>query len=99
MILQQAEGCSVDLGEQANLRKVTADQGEIVLVVELTQATNALYRILVTDHAAQRIGGVGRIDHHAAATNDFHGLFYQACLRVFRVNLEKLTHTCSQLMK
>lgn len=88
MRLEQAEGAGVDLGEQPQLRQVAADEREVVLVVQLTQASYPLHGILVADLATDGVGRVGGIDHHATATNDFHGLFDQARLRVFRMNLE-----------
>ena len=95
MVLQQAKGASIDLGEQADLRQVTADQGEIVFVVQLAQTADTLHRILVADMATERIGRIGGINHHAAGSDDLHRLFDQAQLWVFRVNLEKLTHANS----
>ncbi|MCY1425346.1 hypothetical protein D9M71_411330 [compost metagenome] len=92
MGLEQAEGSRVDLGEQAHLRQVAADQGEVVVLVQLAQAANPFNGVLVADLATHGVGGVCWIDHHAALANDFDGLFDQARLRVFRMNLEKLTH-------
>ncbi|MCY1560428.1 hypothetical protein D9M68_975600 [compost metagenome] len=95
MGLEQAKGAGIDLGEQAQLRQVATHQGEIMLVVQLPQAANPLQRILVAEAATEGIGRVGRIDHHSAGPDDLHGLFDQAQLWVFRMNLEKLTHTNS----
>jgi hypothetical protein len=63
-----------------------------VFVVQLAQATNTLHRVLVADMATNRVGGVGRVDHHPTVADDFHSLFDQARLRVFRMNLEELAH-------
>jgi len=90
--LEQAEGAGVDLGEQAQLRQVAADQREVVLVVQLTQASYTLDRALVADLATDGVGRICWIDHHATGANDLHGLFDQARLGVLRVNLEELTH-------
>ena len=64
MRLEQAEGGGVDLGEQAQLRQVAAGQGEVVLVVELTQPADALDAGLVAHRAADGITGIGGIHHH-----------------------------------
>jgi len=90
--LEQAEGAGVDLGEQAQLGQVAADQREVVLVVQLTQASDTLDRVFVADLTTDGVGRIRWIDHHATGANDLHGLFDQAWLRVFRMNLEELTH-------
>ncbi|MNV39064.1 hypothetical protein D3C71_1306290 [compost metagenome] len=92
MSLENAEGAGVDLGEQAQLRQVATDQREIVLVVQPAQTAHTFHGDLVTDLATDCVGGVRGINHHPAATDDFDSLFDQARLRVFRMNLEKLTH-------
>ncbi|MNH27809.1 hypothetical protein D3C79_879350 [compost metagenome] len=92
MRLEQTEGAGVDLGVQPQLRHVTAHQGEVVRLVQPAQATHPLNRRLVTHLAAQRVGRVGRIHHHATLADDLDGLFYQARLWVLRMNLEKLAH-------
>ncbi|MNY08642.1 hypothetical protein D3C86_1415060 [compost metagenome] len=66
-----------------------------MFVVQLAQTANTLHRILVADMATECIGRIGGINHHAAGPDDFHRLFDQAQLWVFRVNLEKLTHANS----
>ncbi|RMV98724.1 hypothetical protein ALP00_200145 [Pseudomonas coronafaciens pv. porri] len=90
--LEQAEGAGVDLGEQPQLRQVAADQRKVVLVVQLTQTAHTLDRAFVADLATDGIGRIRWVDHHAAGANDLHGLFNQARLGFFRMNLEELTH-------
>ncbi|MNO97934.1 hypothetical protein D3C76_896610 [compost metagenome] len=92
MRLEQPEDPRIDLGEQAHLRQVAANQREVVVLVQLSQATDPLHGVFVTNLATQRVGGIGGIDHHPALADDLDRLFDQARLRVFRMNLEKLTH-------
>src|SRR5690554_7547431 len=50
--------------------------------------------------ATQCVAGIGGVHDHATLAQNFHGLVDQPLLRVFRVNLEKLTHEsapCSSL--
>ena len=92
MGLEQAEGAGVDLGEQAQLGQVAADQREVVLVIQLAQTSDTLDSALVTDLATDGVGRIGWVDHHTAGANDLYGLLDQARLGVFRMNLEELTH-------
>ncbi|MNY61992.1 hypothetical protein D3C86_1987470 [compost metagenome] len=92
MGLEQTERAGIDLGEQTQLGQVTADQGEVVIVIQLAQPAHSLHCVLVTDLTTHGVGRIGRVDHHPALANDFYSLFDQARLRVFRMNLEKLTH-------
>ncbi|MCY1368425.1 hypothetical protein D9M69_554040 [compost metagenome] len=63
-----------------------------MLVVQPTQAADALDGILLADAAADRVGGIGRINDDATAPDNLDRLFYQARLGIFRVDLEELTH-------
>lgn len=89
---EQAERRRIDLGEQPHLRQVAAQQREVVLLVQLAQAPNPLDGVFIANLAAQRVGRVGRVNHHATLADDLDGLFYQARLWVLRMNLEKLAH-------
>src|SRR5690606_5783274 len=90
--LEQAKGLGVDLGEQTQLREVAADQGEVVFVVKLAQAADAIHRALVTDPATQSVGRLSRREQEAAAANALGVLLYQPRLGGVRVNLEELAH-------
>jgi len=92
MRLENAERTGVDLGKQAQLRQIAADQREIVLVIQSAQTAHTFDRDFIADLATNGVGGVRGIYHHPAAANDLDCLFDQARLRVFRMNLEKLTH-------
>ncbi|MCY1414021.1 hypothetical protein D9M71_294600 [compost metagenome] len=92
MGLENAESAGVDLGEQPQLRQVAANQREVVLFIQLPQTPNALHGYLVADLATYGVGRVRGINHHPALADDLDCLFDQARLRVFRMNLEKLTH-------
>ncbi|MOA56789.1 hypothetical protein D3C78_1808420 [compost metagenome] len=56
MRFEQAERRRIDLGEQPHLREVAAQQGEVVLLVQLAQAPNPLDGAFIANLAAQRIG-------------------------------------------
>ena len=92
MSLEHPESAGVDLGEQPQLRQVAANQREVVLLIQLTQPAHALHGVLVADLATNGVGRVCGINHHPALADDLDSLFDQARLRVFRMNLEKLTH-------
>ncbi|MNC38670.1 hypothetical protein D3C75_872890 [compost metagenome] len=92
MCLEQTEGAGIDLGVQPQLRHVAAHQGEVVRLVQPAQAPHPLDCRLVAYLATQRIGRIRRIHHHAPLADDLDGLFYQARLRILRMNLEKLAH-------
>lgn len=93
MRLEQAEQAGVDLGIDPQLGKVAADQGEVVLVVQLADAADAVHRGLFADAAAQGIGRVGGIDDHPTLADDFHRLLDQPWLGIFRMDLEELAHS------
>ena len=59
------------------------------------QAANALYPVrclLVTEVAANGVGGIRRIHNNASLAENIHGLVDQPLLGRFRVNLEELAH-------
>ena len=74
MRLENTEGTGVDLGVVAQLRQVAADQREVVLFVELTQASNALNGRLVADLATDGVGRVRWINDYPALADDFDRL-------------------------
>jgi Uncharacterized protein conserved in bacteria len=80
------------LAIQGNFRQITANQGEIMLIVDAADTLNTFHCRLVTQMATNGITGIGWKHHHTAITDDSHCLTNQAYLRVFWVNLKILTH-------
>ena len=76
--LQQPELPGFNLGIAANLGQVTTHQREMMVLVGIAQAPQALQRILVTNVAAQRIAAVGGIGDQATLAQDLRGLTDQA---------------------
>ncbi|MCY1184408.1 hypothetical protein D9M73_250990 [compost metagenome] len=95
MRLDQAKRGGIHLGEHPDLGQIPAHQGEVVFFIQPAQSANAFDRPLVADQATQGVGRIGGIDDHPTRLDDLHGLFDQAWLRIFRMNLEKLTHDVS----
>ena len=93
MGLEQAERTGIDLGKQPQLRQITAHQGEVVFVVQVSQALDPFNRAFVAHLATHSVGRVGGINHHPTFLDNVDGLFNQTRLWVFRMNLEKLTHS------
>ena len=60
--------------------------------IELSNGSNFIHRLLITNMAANRIGRVGWIHHDAAFTDNLHGLSNQSVLWIFFMDLEKLAH-------
>jgi hypothetical protein len=63
-------------------------------IVETPNTADFVQRRFITDLAPQRVGGVRRVDNHAAGAHDVRGLAYQSWLWIVRVNLKKLAHAC-----
>src|SRR5690606_35876721 len=90
--LQQAKLPVVDPRIRGQLGKIAADQREMMTCVDAADGADALHRALVTDVAAERITGVGRIHDNAAAADDFRRAPDQAWLRIVRMDGKKLRH-------
>src|SRR5471032_1481382 len=90
--LEQAELAVVDAGVDADFAQVAAQQGQVVLVVDATDAAQALDSRLIVQMADQRVAGIGRYGDDAAGVDDLRRLLDQARLRIDRVDLEKLAH-------
>src|SRR6185369_3907890 len=71
-----------------DLRQVAAHEREVMMLVGLADARDALHRLLVADVAAERVAGVRRVHDDAALTDQGHRLPYEARLRVLGVDLE-----------
>ena len=41
---------------------------------------------------AERVAGIGRVDHQSVVPDDLHGVAYQPQLRIVGMDLEKLAH-------
>ncbi len=99
---QQAELRRIHARVAADLGQVAAHQREVMVLVGVADAADALQRVLVADMAAQRVAGIGGIGDDAARADDFRGLPYKAQLRVFRVQFEVFGHcrydTCMQML-
>src|SRR5882672_5851620 len=65
------------------LREVAADQREMMMRIQLADATHALHGALVADLAAQRIAGIGRIYHQSAVAHDFDRATNESLLGIF----------------
>jgi hypothetical protein len=64
----------------------------MMVAIGLADIADALQCRLVADMAAQGVAGIGRIDDHAAATQRFDRLAYEAALRRDRMQLQIETH-------
>ena len=78
--------------ELAELGKVAADQREVVTVVELADRADPVDALTVADLAAQRVAGVGRVGHEAAAADEVDDLADRAPLRIHGMNVEVPRH-------
>ncbi len=90
--LDRSEDRVVDVHELAQLRKVLADQREVVLVVELTDRADALEGILVAELGAESETGVGRIGDEPAVLDHGCRLVDGSLLRVVGVDLDEARH-------
>src|SRR5690606_37673958 len=72
--------------------EIRAHQGEVMAVIDLPDAPDALQRGLVTDVASQGIGGVGGVDNHLACQQRLGGLPDQSGFGIFRMYFEVLRH-------
>ena len=71
----------VHVGVFGHFRQVPAHQREVMVLVGLADAADALQRVLVADVAAQGITRVGRVHDDSARTQRLGGLPYEALLR------------------
>ena len=78
--------------EHAELGEVPADQGEVVLRVELADLPDPFDALAVAELAAQREAGVGRVGDQPAGAQDVDDLADHATLRVDRVHIEVPRH-------
>ena len=74
-----------------DLRQIAAHQREVMMLVGLADARDALHRLFVADVAAERIAGIRRIHDDAAGADQRDRLPDEARLRVLRVDLEVTT--------
>jgi intracellular septation protein len=82
----------VDHGVFADVRKIAAYQGEVMITVGLANLADPLERRLVADMTAQRITRIGRINNHRAAAQRFRRLAYIAALWRDRMQLQIDAH-------
>jgi len=75
-----------------DFRQVTADQGEVVFVIELADALDSLHRRFIADMATQCVARIGGVNHQPAPVDDRDRLLNQAPLRVVGMNFEELGH-------
>ena len=90
--VEQAVLRVVDLRVRGNFRQVAAQQRQVMPFVHPAHEADALNRGLVADMAAQRVAGIGRIDHDAALADDLAGLPDEPRLRIARMHGEALRH-------
>ena len=64
----------------------------MMIPIRLPNIANALQSRLVADMAAERVAGIGGIDDHASAAQDFDGLTYEAPLWGHRMQLQVDAH-------
>ena len=90
--LQQPELPGVQQGIAADFGQIPADQREVVVLVGVADAADALQRVLVAHVAAQRVARIRGIGDHPALPDDVHGLADQPRLGVLGVNFEVFGH-------
>ena len=90
--LHRAEHRLAHVHELAELGEVPADQREVVTVVELADRADPVDALTVADLAAQRVAGVGRVGHEAAAADEVDDLADRAPLRIHGMNVEVPRH-------
>ncbi len=77
------------------LGEVAADQGELVLGVELADLPDPFDALAVAELAAQREAGVGGVGDEPAGAQDLDHLADRATLRIDRVHIEVPRHAGS----
>ena len=82
----------VHTGVDAYFRQVSADQGEIVLLVRAPDTMDSVRCRFVADSAAKRVTRVRWIGNQAAGMNDLHDRRHQPRLRVPRMNFYEPCH-------
>lgn len=93
----QSECFVVDLRESRYLRQIPADQGEIVIFLQLANSADAVQPGFIIHLTAERVGGIGRINDYAPFANDLDASANEPSLRVVRVDLKILSHPDSLL--
>ena len=88
--LEQAELPVVDARVGRDLGQVAAHQRELVVPVEVADATQAIGRVPVVEMAAERVAGIGRIRDHGALAQALGDPQQGALLRVHGVQFEPL---------
>ncbi len=83
----------VHLGELPHFGEVTAYEREMVALVHVADASDALHRRLVADVAAERVARVRGVRDHAARADDVHRLADEPRLRVLRMHRKVLRHS------
>ena len=61
-----------------------------MMAIRLTNSTNSLQGILISDVTSERVARVRRVRDDATTANDLCGLTYQTLLRVFGMKPETL---------
>src|SRR5580658_9471667 len=76
----------------ADVGKVAAHQGEMVMAIGLADVADPLERGLVANVAAEGVARVCRVDDDAARTQALDGLTNEPALRGYRMKLQIDTH-------
>jgi hypothetical protein len=90
--LEQPVLLVVDAGVVGQLAQVSAQQGEMVFLVDAADLAQPVDGILVVEVAGQRIAGVGRHGDDAAALEQRRCLLQQPGLRIVGMDFEILGH-------